>query len=513
MEHTMKKIIYLILILLAVGSGLVAQVNGELSQMGNNWILQTWGTHQQRGYAQGYLLSQPIMQIYQNYIFTILAMGNPIVYNSIVSFYLSSFTVEPKYDQEAQGIIDGMQAAGTDLYISALGRQLNKDDILTFNCIVDLHSYFSSLKAIGGSAPGCASLSSWGTSTQADSLLNGNVVISRLLDWDQDATLIANPLMIVSHPSEPDEQKWISFTYPGLIGALSGISESGKSAYLNMGNVHSYNNITGLHPILFSIRNAIESDDYNNDGFDDITDVYNAVSAGLSLSGTIIHAVSEDPITLTGVIETNNSLGTVMRTVLNNDTLPGMHLAATNHFRLLSSPVCCTRYANIVDSLTVNPFLSAKRQLTVLKGAAGMDNNMMAIQYIPTIETILWSSATLAQPAYMNQMITLDTGTLFGYNTSVAEEIQPPAVSLLKVYPNPAKVNSLITIENKDKTTLPLEVYNLKGQKIRDIESSGDVYRWDGINSIGKPAGAGIYLVKVRDKSQTAKTAKLLLLN
>ncbi|MFO7660103.1 MAG: T9SS type A sorting domain-containing protein [Candidatus Cloacimonadaceae bacterium] len=509
----MKKIIYLTLILLIAGSGLFAQVNGELTQMGNNWILQTWGTHQQRGFAQGYLLSQPIMQIYQNYIFTILAMGNPVVYNSIVSFYQTSFVVEQKYDQEAQGMIDGMQAAGTDLYISALGRQLNKDDLLTFNCIVDLHSYFSSLKAIGGSAPGCASLSSWGTSTQADSLLNGNVVISRFLDWDQDATLIANPLMIVSHPSEPDEQKWISFTYPGMIGALSGISASGKSAFLNMGNVNTYNNINGLHPILFSIRNAIESNDYNNDGFDDITDVYDAVSARLSLSGTIIHTVSEDPITLTGVIETNNSLGTVMRTVLNNDTLPGMHLAATNHFRLLSSPVCCTRYANIVDSLTVNPFLSAKRQLTVLKGAAGQDNNMMAIQYIPTIETILWSSATLSQPAYMNQMITLDTGVLFGYNTSAAEEIQPPFSSELKIYPNPARINTTITIEQTGKTSQTLEVYNLKGQKIRDIESSGDFYRWDGKTSLGKPAGAGIYLLKVRDSNHSAKAAKLLLLN
>lgn len=509
----MKKAIYLAWLLLVLATGLLAQVNGELTQMDGKWILQTWGTHQQRGFAQGYLLSQPIMQIYHNYIFTILAMSNPLIYNSIVSFYQDSFTVEQKYELEAQGIIDGMLAAGTDIYVADLGRQLNKDDLLTFNCIVDIYPYFSSLNAIGGSAPGCSSLSSWGTSTQADSLLSGSIAISRFLDWDQDATLIGNPLMIISHPSEPDEQKWISFTYPGMIGTLSGISESGKSAFLNMGNVHSYNNITNLHPVLLSIRNAIESADYNNDGTDNVTDVYDAVSDGLSLSGTIIHAASENATALAGVIETNNSLGTVMRTVLNNDVLPGMHLAATNHFRLLSYPVCCSRYANIVDSLTANPYLSAKRQLAVLRGAAGQDNNMMAIQHIPSLGLLLWSSATLSQPAYLNPMITLDTSTLFAYNTPIENDTQTPAVTSLKVYPNPARANSQITIENTAKSALPLDIYNLKGQKIREVDADGDYYRWDGKTVQGKPAGAGIYLLRVRAAKDSDRAAKLLLLN
>ncbi len=241
--------------------------------------------------------------------------------------------------------------------------------------------------------------------------------------------------------------------------------------------------------------------------------MFDAVSAGLSLSGTIIHTVSEDPITLTGVIETNNSQGTVMRTVQFGDGLPGMHLAATNHFLMLSSPVCCTRYANIVDSLTVNPYVSAKRQLTVLTGAAGQDNNMMAIQHIPSLGLILWSSATLAQPAFMNQMLTLESNVLFGFNTSAEDMIQPPSATALKVYPNPARVNSMITIEHKGKTNVPVDIFNLKGQKVREINSSGEVARWDGKNAAGKPSGAGIYLLRAGDSKQETKTSKLLLLN
>jgi len=511
-EYKMKRLIFLILILLAVSTGIFAQVNGELTQVNNKWILQTWGTHQERGYAHGYLLTQPILQIYHNYIYQIVAMNNPTIYNAVVSFYLNSFVVEPKYQQEAQGIINGMQAAGANLYMPELGRNLNKDDILTYNCIVDIIPYFSNINAIGGQGIYCSSLSSWGTSTQADSLLNGGVVISRLLDWDMDGNLVANPLLMISHPSEPDEQKWISFTYPGLIGPLSGISESGKSAFLNMGNVHDFTVTTGLHPVLLSIRNAIEQDDYNNDGTDNITDVYDAVDAGLSLSGTIVHAVSENPAVMTGIIENNNT-GVMLRTMQHNDNYPaGMHLIATNHFRLLSGIVCCSRYARIVDSLAIYPNLSAKKQLAILKGAAGLDNNMMVIQYIPGSGEILWGTATPTNPAHVNEMLPLNRNTLFAFSTLAEDDIQMPFLSRLLVYPNPARLNTSVQIRSSVKTQASLEVFNLNGQKIATIKSDGNAYTWNKKDDQGKFVSSGIYLFRLKDNEITSATAKVLLL-
>jgi hypothetical protein len=512
-EVAMKRVTYLILIFLCFAVFTNAQVNGNLTQTGDKWVLQTWGTHLERGYAQGYLLSQPIMQIFNTYIYQTVAMGNPGVYNSLVDFYQTHFEVEPKYQQEAQGIINGMAASGTSIYISGLQRDLVKEDVLTFNCLVDLYFYQSQITGNSNLELDCASLSSWGTSTLADTLLQGSVVISRFMDWNQDGSLIANPLLMVSHPSEQGEQDWVSFTYPGMIGALSAISASGKAAFLNTGNVHSYNNINELHPILLSIRNGIEQGDYNNDGADNITDVYQAVTDGLSLSGTIVHTVSENTEVMTGIIETNNSSGTVMRTALNNDSLPpGMHLAATNHFRLLDYPICCTRYSNIVDSLTVNPVMTAKRQISLLSGAAGLQNNLMAIQYVPATGRILWSTATPSSPAYQNEMSAYYLDELLDFTSSSDDETNISAIPELVVFPNPAHLNTTVRITVKGKAVAQLEVFNLKGQKVAVLDAGRAGYSWNGRINANRPAATGIYLLKTSGVNGKSITAKLLLL-
>ena len=49
----------LLLILFALALPLAAQVNGNLQYIGDKAILQVWGDHYQRGYAQGYLFARP----------------------------------------------------------------------------------------------------------------------------------------------------------------------------------------------------------------------------------------------------------------------------------------------------------------------------------------------------------------------------------------------------------------------------------------------------------------------
>lgn len=507
----MRRIIYLSLVLVLLSISLGAQVNGVLSQMDGKHVLHVWGTHTERGYAHGYLLAQPILLILHNYVYQSFAMSNSIIYNNLLNFHAGHFNIEAKYLQEAQGIVDGMLASASGAYFTPLERNLVKEDILLLNSLYDL--YYYARYELGNEALelNCATLASWGSTTQADTLLNGGMVISRLMDWNQDASLINNPLLLISHPSESNEQDWVSFTYPGMIGAISAISESGKAAFLNTGNDHSYSTGLNVHPITLSIRNGIERDDLFQDGWDDINDILTAVNADSSLSGMIVHAVSDTYAPMSIVIETNNLLGTTFRSMETGGLIPPYHLAATNHFRALSTSICCTRYNNIADSLNANSAMTAKRQLNVIKGAAGLENNLMAIQYTMNSGLILWSTASLTQPAYQIPMIPLWLDELMDFSTETQDETNVSVIPLLKVYPNPAKLDHSITFRSSSKSRSDLEIYNLKGQRIITLKGDGKTWQWNGRTEKGTPAAAGIYLCRPAKQEGKAITVKLLL--
>ena len=485
----MKYRYIILLALLLLSSVLPAQVNGSLSNSGGRHILKVWGTHYERGYAQGYLLGDETKQVFQDFFFTMLAFSDPVVYNNLWSFYMEHFEIDQRMLQEASGLIAGMTAAGVNTFHNGLNRDLNAEDILLLNAVTDLNYLNRSdpLKL------GCASLASWGTVTSADPILNGNAVITRFLDWSPNSALIANPLLIVHFPSEPDEQKWISFTFPGMIGALSAINENQLAAFMNTSNDHYYSNLSNLSPILFSIRKGVERLDSDGNGSYNAEDLWNAIQSDNQLSGTLIQNLMETPgYRHNSVIETNNG-GTVRRIENQAGSLPTGHIAATNHFRLLSSGTCCTRYSNIQDSLYTNPLMTPKRQLQVLSGAAGMDDNLHSIQYIPSTGYILWSTAILGSPAFSRPGLVLSSSELFANPSALEDEYIPEIALALKVWPNPVQSGETIKLSGSSSLTR-VEIYNLKGQQLRSLDILGK-------NAEIATSGlrTGVYLVKAQD--------------
>jgi len=505
-----KKLLFC-LILMALVISLISQVNGSLQVFGSKRVLHVWGSHHDRGYAHGYLLPTAITTVFNDYIFQSVTMSNPNFYNTLRNFYMSNFNLEDKYLQEATAIISGITDGGGNIYHNGLARNLDAYDLLFANAIVDISVYRNAVTGDDSLQLGCASLSSWGVSTVADTTLAGRLVVTRMLDWNQNSALIANPLVIVNHPSEPDEVKWISFTYPGLIGALSAISENGTSAFLNMGNVSSYNNLNGLHPILFSIRNAIESPDYNLDGISSPLDVFNAIAEWNHMAGTIIHAVSDNQDTVNGIIvENNNLLPAVYRTQNQNGNLPAGHLAATNHFRWLYNPVCCDRYVHIADSLFSDPEMSPKRQLSVMSGATGMSHNMMQIQYVPASGSIRWLTATTQQPAFSTSAFVLDANELFDFPVPVSDDYLPSPSGLLSIFPNPLNDGQDLDLKS-DHPISDIALFNLRGQKVVHYTTTQPVVSFFIPASELHALARGIYLLRVRDSKGYTQTRKLML--
>jgi len=495
----------IIFLILCCSACLPAVVNGQLTQIGDKYVLQVWGSHYERGYATGYLMADNIMNVFSYYFYTSISGSNPNTYNYYQQFHQNNFLTNERYTAEAEGMLAGMTASGASVYHSGLQRNLNVNDLLFANAVVDIAGYQQGKEL----ELGCSSLSSWGMATVDDPFLQGGIVITRLLDWSRNNTLIANPLLVVHYPSEPDECKWISFAYPGMFGALSAISENGAAAFLNMGNIHTHPNTTNLTNVLFDIRSGLERTDYNNDGVYSTEDVFAAVADGNHVGGTITHNIQQwADSSRAAIIETNNS-GTVRRLYNQNSNLNGDNLAATNHFRNLYEPVACSRYSRIIDSLNVGPIISAERQITVMKGAGGVANNLMMIQYQPNNGNILWSTASNTAPAYTQPPLVLNANDLFVFPTAVSDETVAPAVPKLSVYPNPLRVGQELKLGFPGKIA-SLQLYNLRGQMLLNV-SSDSSYNL-AVTEFLRNRPSGVYLLRVKSPAGEVATGKLLYL-
>lgn len=501
------KLLCLILILSAALLPLFAQVNGSLQFLGNHAILHVWGTHYERGYAQGKLLSEPTLDVFDEFFWTMYMFSDPVWYQYLKGFFTDKFNIDPRIQEEAQGMIQGIADSGASLHHAGLQRDLDHTDILFMNAFMDLQHITETVRD-DGLQLGCASLSSWGISTAEDDLLQGSSVITRWLDWSLFDSLVNNPLAVIHHPSEEDEQKWLSVTVPGLLGALTAVTEHGVWASLNTGNDHYASTPSGYDPILFDIRRGLERFDYNNDGFYNASDVSDAIEVGSHLSGSIIHTLSDSDWQIEStVVETNNS-GTVIRYFDHpEDLLQGQNLAATNHFRALTFPSCCTRYANIRDSLDLDHRISPKRQWTLMVGAAGMNNCLSAFQYIPSLGTILWASASSGIPAYDNPAIELVLEDLFNFSTSLEDSILPKPNPSFSLYPNPVASASGVKIHSGNAFDA-ISIHNIRGQIVHSQHYANAKKQAE----IALPSlPSGIYLVRLSGPSGLQAVRKLVL--
>ena len=102
------------------------------------------------------------------------------------------------------------------------------------------------------------------------------------------------------------------------------------------------------------------------------------------------------------------------------------------------------------------------------------------------------------------------------------EEI-PATPLVLNVYPNPFYQGDGVTIKvmgnDREYADIELDIYNLKGQKIRHIASDSrneNRLIWNGLDENQKKSASGIYFVRVISKSRgeiRSAEKKILLLN
>ncbi len=331
--------------------------NGSVESIGEIEVVNLWGTWSEMGYAHGRLLGPDLMQLYEGY-FLELAGGTGNV-EMLRSVYGSYFTVPDEFRSYAAGIISG--AADTvSLYSNVYGRDLDTLDIYITSSVPDL----SAMVDMPGL--GCSSVSAWGGATAGDPLLQGEPAVSRNLDYfvDSGETILGMSRLFVFDPHQG--HSWVSVSFPGFMGSLSGMNEEGVNATLNMGNYQGTSQTSpSFVPICMAITLGLSREDFDGSGSHDIQDLKSATTVWNRANSYDIHitvptglAAGMDPAVVT---EVNNHLGHAFREAFHEPSTDSCSIILTNHHRVLYSPVPCYRYQMLLDSLAADPAVTAER--------------------------------------------------------------------------------------------------------------------------------------------------------
>lgn len=214
------------------------QVHGTLTRVDGVRVLRVWGTPAERGYAQGYLLASDIVTLLDEYL-----DGNVLAYRTVTLPMTRLMRISPEYEAELRGMLTGIESrSGGPANVPSLDRALAYDDLVAINCIPDLALF------------GCSSFAAWGSMTA-----DGGTLAGRNLDWRRLDALDGSQIVVAYAPwAEQKRLGWVSVTWPGYIGCLTGMNAEGVT--VSMHDVRAGPPTTvGFTPRGLTLRDAIES--------------------------------------------------------------------------------------------------------------------------------------------------------------------------------------------------------------------------------------------------------------
>jgi hypothetical protein len=180
-------------------------------------VLTLWGEPRERGFAHGWLLAEPILEGLGFDLEHALAPLIPRYEALVTKLVVPNFQFTATEEEELQGILAGVTArlGAERLRLEPLGRAVDLTDLKALNTFGDW------------AALGCSSLALWGRHTA-----DGRPLVGRNFDFPAFDLLIGRQVVVVRAP-RAEEAGSVSITYPGSIGALTGLSASGLFAAIH----------------------------------------------------------------------------------------------------------------------------------------------------------------------------------------------------------------------------------------------------------------------------------------
>jgi len=415
------------------------------------------GTHEERGYAHGFLLAEDIMNLYKGYFIKTICKNKYKKYKKYKKYFNDKFQVASAYTAEAKGIISGMKEAGVDMICTIhkgpMGMFTKKFELSYIDILMG--TAIAEFVKLDKMKLGCSSATRSSTPTSSpedfENRLGG--VTIRLLDWPPSKALLDSHVMIVNIPAETDEQPWISWTFSGFIGCLSGVNNEGVAVFYNEefisespSNLAKNKKFTPIHLIT---RSAIESDKCTRIKYVE-SEIQNE-SRGIK---SIIMAVgkgandSEEECVVIESDGTNYETRHTPKTPWKERSW----LVATNHFRKVANVPKDKRKIDRFNSLTWNlnrnhprkdneeyfkddiEILTRGPLETMLASAGSESDTVQVLMYLPNRGLMLWKVKTdlkqsIAGLRNKEEIYLYDNTVVFELDSLMDGQLTPTTIS------------------------------------------------------------------------------------
>jgi hypothetical protein len=321
--------------------------NGSLQRRGQVWVMQLWGTPEQRGQAAGVLVGKQIRWVLPRYLKATLGSEN--VSGQVRGLVRKvSAAIPSEHLEQIKALAD---SAGVD-----------PDGLLVANLAPDLFA-----------AMACSCLAVSG---------EGGVLFARNLDWHGGGALAELGLVVVETGAG---LRFASVTWPGLVGVATGINEKGLAA-ADLVVLGRRGGARPGVPVFFALRTLLETCASVEQAADSLKKTQRTVLQNYMLA---------DP-------RTAAALETGPQRFRRRD-LSGGFVAVANHFDPDKNPR--GRYKKLITAGRKSGLGTADLK-RALKDVALGDLNVQAVVFEPKKLTV--HLATRSRPAAEGQFYELD---------------------------------------------------------------------------------------------------------
>ena len=213
-----------------------ADLHGSLevvsTELGDLPVLRLWGTHQEAGYAYGYLMAESIQSLVQDYLVADVFVGihelDPdATLAGALAFTESNIVWPAGYEEEIDAMVEGMAAAlGSTPSVSLQDETVPIDAsmIKLLNASSDLFQMFYQDLADEAGSEHCCSFAAWDSQTGGD--LSTVSAGTQQSQWDNSKPCFF--LMVRRNDAGPD---YVCTNFAGAVTCSRGMNEQGVTVF------------------------------------------------------------------------------------------------------------------------------------------------------------------------------------------------------------------------------------------------------------------------------------------